>query len=277
MHQIANKLTPQEKQEFATQERIVKAGRDTFIAVGNALATIRDEKLYREQHGTFEEYCDKRWQMSGRHAERMMNASSSVAVLQSAGATELPASESAARPLAALPDEQKAEAWEAATEAAGDEPPTAKQVAAAVEQVKAATPPKPKAEPAAPKPKQSDRYDAALERIGNVCGANIPKLIRSGTLGHIKEKSAIFWASLKDEAMVSLRALVVETSRWTPEHAHRFLAKVPDEKTRILELQSLTIAGGGVTMVTTGYFSTICINTKKRADEYKKVRQILGL
>lgn len=275
---MSTSLTPitlTESKRLIALEGVIQKGLSNFIEVGNALAEIKSDKLYRAEFGTFDNYCCQKWGFKRHNALDLIATATAAQNVEEV--QQIPTREQA-RPLTDLDTpEQQQEAWEAATEAAGDEPPTAKQVAAAVEQVKAATPPKPKAEPAAPKPKQSDRYDAALERIGNVCGANIPKLIRSGTLGHIKEKSAIFWASLKDEAMVSLRALVVETSRWTPEHAHRFLAKVPDEKTRILELQSLTIAGGGVTMVTTGYFSTICINTKKRADEYKKVRQILGL
>ncbi len=33
----------------------------TFYEVGNALLQIRDERLYRQTHSTFEEYCREKW------------------------------------------------------------------------------------------------------------------------------------------------------------------------------------------------------------------------
>lgn len=36
-------------------EAIIERGLATFVEVGTALAEIRDNRLYRESHGTFEE------------------------------------------------------------------------------------------------------------------------------------------------------------------------------------------------------------------------------
>lgn len=50
----------------------------TFLEVGEALWKIREGKLYRAQFGTFEEYCDKRWNITKRRAYQLMDASEAV-------------------------------------------------------------------------------------------------------------------------------------------------------------------------------------------------------
>jgi hypothetical protein len=49
-------------------ETTIERGLKTFVEVGNALAEIRDSRLYRESYATFEDYCRERWGMSKRHA-----------------------------------------------------------------------------------------------------------------------------------------------------------------------------------------------------------------
>ena len=44
---MTNALTTTEIAELSKQEAIIKRGLKTFIDVGNALAVIRDERLYR--------------------------------------------------------------------------------------------------------------------------------------------------------------------------------------------------------------------------------------
>lgn len=128
-------LTVNESVELTTQEQIIQRGLGSFVAVGNALLVIRDAKLYRESHGTFEAYLSERWKMSIRHADRMMVATRTVDALSETGPTG-PVSERQVRPLTQLETpEQQREAWSAAVEATGGKP-TAKDVEAAVEVVK---------------------------------------------------------------------------------------------------------------------------------------------
>ena len=47
-----------EKQELKDCEIIIDDGLRGFVAVGNALAKIRDEKLYRGHYKSFEQYVD---------------------------------------------------------------------------------------------------------------------------------------------------------------------------------------------------------------------------
>ena len=54
---LGNTLTINEKAEFETLEDTIKREMGSFMAVGNALFTILDRRLYREEFNTFNEYC----------------------------------------------------------------------------------------------------------------------------------------------------------------------------------------------------------------------------
>ena len=45
-----------------------------YAEAGDALRTIRDKKLYKDSHKTFEAYCRSRWNWSRVHAHRMIEA-----------------------------------------------------------------------------------------------------------------------------------------------------------------------------------------------------------
>jgi len=80
---------------LAELETVIERGLETYIEVGSALLEIRDSRLYREPHGTFEDYCRERWSISKVHASRLISASRIVEDLVPIGTT-LPASESVA-------------------------------------------------------------------------------------------------------------------------------------------------------------------------------------
>ena len=58
------------------RERIIQAGRKTFLEVGGALIDIRDyrDSLLYKQFGTFDAYCKERWDLGHSHAYRLMDA-----------------------------------------------------------------------------------------------------------------------------------------------------------------------------------------------------------
>ena len=129
---VIKSLTDVELSTLDKHEAVIKRGLNTFADVGNALLAIRDGRLYREQHGTFEDYCRERWGMSRIHAHRMIDAARVCDVLPIGNK---PTSESQARPLARLPAEKQPEAWEAASNKAKEEsrPVTARDVEVEVE------------------------------------------------------------------------------------------------------------------------------------------------
>lgn len=55
-------------------EEIIARGLGTFVEVGTALATIRDERLYLALYATFEDYCREAWGFSDSRARQMIGA-----------------------------------------------------------------------------------------------------------------------------------------------------------------------------------------------------------
>src|SRR5437879_1101884 len=85
---------------LAESEKVIQQGLCNFIEVGTALLTIREGRLYRGNHTTFEEYCQKRWQIGRRHACRITDAAGVAKNLCPIG--HIPRSESQIRPLTVL-------------------------------------------------------------------------------------------------------------------------------------------------------------------------------
>lgn len=67
-------LLPVESDALQNAEKTIERGLSTFIDVGQALAEIRDQRLYRADYGTFEDYCSARWNMSRSRAYEMIDA-----------------------------------------------------------------------------------------------------------------------------------------------------------------------------------------------------------
>ena len=100
-------LTEKEADRLGRCEAAIEAGLHTFYAVGNALMTIREARLYRATHATFAAYCVGRWGMSRSNADRMIVAAEVAANLTPIGVVLT--SESQARPLASLSPEAQRE------------------------------------------------------------------------------------------------------------------------------------------------------------------------
>jgi hypothetical protein len=62
-------------------EDVIERGLATFVEVGEALLEIRDTRLYRATHATFEAYCRDRWRMGREYAHRLIEASQVVSLL----------------------------------------------------------------------------------------------------------------------------------------------------------------------------------------------------
>lgn len=119
-------------------EEVIGRGLETFVEVGDALAEVRDAKLYLQFHPTFEAYCSERWGLTRKRAYDLIGAAESVNELSPMGDTPKPTNERQARELAPLKGqpESAAAAMRAANEATGGKP-TAKAIADAVKDEKA--------------------------------------------------------------------------------------------------------------------------------------------
>ena len=117
-------LTVQEKTELAELETVIENGMKHFLVVGRALLRIRDSRLYRDTHRTFNDYCRDRWGMSRPRAYQLIDA----AKVSDNLSTTVDITERQARPLTRLEPRKQAEAWQEAVETAPGGKVTAEHV-----------------------------------------------------------------------------------------------------------------------------------------------------
>jgi len=102
---MSSGLTPTRPlRTLAENERLIERGILGYAEAGTALADIRDRRLYRADHGTFEAYCRERWGFSRQRALQLVDA---AAVTTNVVMQELPPprSEGVARELVPLRDD----------------------------------------------------------------------------------------------------------------------------------------------------------------------------
>ena len=112
-------LTDEEQSDRLHLERKVERA---FYEAGRALRELRDRRLYRSTHKSFEEYVQDRFCMKRAHSYRLMEASLVVENLSPQClqiGDILPTNEAQCRPLTKLEPEKQVEAWTKAVESAG--------------------------------------------------------------------------------------------------------------------------------------------------------------
>ncbi|HVX56953.1 MAG TPA: hypothetical protein VHA37_04425 [Candidatus Saccharimonadales bacterium] len=128
-------LTTGERKTLEDCEARIQKGLQSFLDVAAALLTVRAGLLYRQDYGTFEEYCRQRWGITPRRARQMCDGAEVVANLSegASGSSPLPTNERQTRALQALPKPQQQLVWKEAVAAAPNGKPTSKHVQAAVQ------------------------------------------------------------------------------------------------------------------------------------------------
>lgn len=127
---------------LAKYEAIIERGMAEFVAVGEALLSIRNQKLYRATHNSFEAYCADKWGMSRRRADQLIGASQTVLLLTDSSESEknfshfLPKVESHVTPLTVLEPAQQIEAWTEAVATAPNGKVTAAHVQTVVDGIR---------------------------------------------------------------------------------------------------------------------------------------------
>jgi DNA modification methylase len=156
-------LSIAESEELKEHEAVIGRNLMGFVETGTRLLAIRDKGLYRD-FGTFEEYCRERWGLVRTYAYEIIDAAK--VSLNVSGIPDTPSlsAVSQARPLASLkPDEQR-EAWSRAVDSASNGKPTAAEVKAHAEQVKAER-------DAREKRKLNDLFSKAPAQTSEIAGA----------------------------------------------------------------------------------------------------------
>lgn len=101
-------LSEWERSRLTEMEAIVEAGLRTFLDVGIALVQIRGQRLYRETHQTFEQYCADRWGISRPRAYELMEAATVATMVSGIPDTAPPTKVSHATELARLGQDSEA-------------------------------------------------------------------------------------------------------------------------------------------------------------------------
>lgn len=167
MRVTTGKLSMAEWERLSTLEDVIKRGVQSFVSVGEALMEVRGDRLYRETHETFEDYCRERWGFRREVADRYVRAAEVVAAINPIGLPQ-PANEAVARELAPLcddPDELRL-TWTEAVAAHG-QAPTAEQVRAIRRAHQPATGGSPDPEPGS-EPSGDPEHDTRFEVLEDV-------------------------------------------------------------------------------------------------------------
>lgn len=116
--EAAEDMTLGERNELVLLETAVERSVKTALEAGAALRQIRDRRLYRGTHATFEAYARDRFSFERSHTYRLIDAARVVEALSPMGSP--PEVESHARELAPLLDEPEklSQVWESATSTA---------------------------------------------------------------------------------------------------------------------------------------------------------------
>ena len=154
-------LTPDEERERLYLERKVERA---FYEAGKALQSLRDRRLYRSTHKTFEEYCRDRFGHSRQKSNYLIAAAGVYDNLTTIGCQNLPiddlttnssqipptsktsdlttnsgqilpTSERQVRPLTPLEPSQQREVWQQAVETAGGKVPSGRVVKDTVQRI----------------------------------------------------------------------------------------------------------------------------------------------
>ena len=117
--ELGDILSTDEYNELQDAERIIEEGYNTFLKVGLALARVRDSRLYRATHATFEAYCESRWAISRTRAYELIGSAGITATLSAIADIPLPQNEGQARELRGLDPAVAAEVMKAAVDEDG--------------------------------------------------------------------------------------------------------------------------------------------------------------
>jgi hypothetical protein len=219
-----NLIDKTDNKKLLALEKTIEEGLRTFNEVGTALLMIRDEKLYRGEYKTFEEYCDQKWNIDRSRAYQLIDSAEVVATLKMSTTVDiLPTSERQTRPLALLPSDKQVEAWREATKKAPHgEQPTGGLVQKIVNRIRSKTSTEKRLIKASEgwtteELKEDTELFEAFKSIASVYGNEDAKAIRTGVV-QMKRADVLFLAKLPKETMLEIHELIL-VYRWTPKHA----------------------------------------------------------
>jgi len=127
--EVVEELSPEEETD---RQRLELKVERAFFDAGSGLRELRDRRLYRTSHKTFEQYCQDRFGYNRISAHYKITASEVFENLLTKSEQILPTKETQVRPLAKLDPNEQRQIWKQAVKAAGGKVPTERIVKDAV-------------------------------------------------------------------------------------------------------------------------------------------------
>jgi len=127
--EVVEELSPEEESD---RQRLELKVERSFYEAGKSLAELRDKRLYRDRHKTFEEYCKDRFGYKRAYCYQLIEAAGVFENLSANCRQNLPTKEGQVRPLTALQPNEQTKVWQEAVEQAGGKVPSARLVKDAV-------------------------------------------------------------------------------------------------------------------------------------------------
>ncbi len=128
-------LSPTEKVRLQACELTIQAGWKTFVEVGQALARIRDEELYRAEFNDFKSYYQTKWEFQHSKVYSLIKAAQVYTSISTLTDVPMPDCESQLRPLFELTPPQVQLAWQCAVGKSGPRKVTGRCVKSAVKEL----------------------------------------------------------------------------------------------------------------------------------------------
>lgn len=141
MNTTTEPISLDESREFVECENKIRTGLKSFYEVGTALVKIRDKRLYRSSHESFEDYCRDAWGFGAKRAGQIIIASEVVESLPAEISTNC-RNEGVARALAKVEPSKRAEVVQKAMD-------SGKVTASSIKEAAEPTPPTPPVHPLA--------------------------------------------------------------------------------------------------------------------------------
>jgi len=135
---VIAELTLQESTLLEHCETRIERGIGVFLEVGDALLVIRDSRLYRASHPTFEAYCQDKWNIERRRAYQLISAAQVVRNVQdslSVNRGTHSVTERVLRPLTGLDPTVQRTAWQQVVQENPDGPITGATVQEVVDRM----------------------------------------------------------------------------------------------------------------------------------------------
>jgi hypothetical protein len=267
---VIDTLTAEESHRLAHLEGVIDRFRQSYYDTGDALKEIRDARLYRMTHISFESYVGDRWGISRPRAYELIAASQVANNLVSTVADIRTKPETQLRTLTSLEPEDQIRVYTEAAASAPDGRLTASILAEKKNELLASRPaPDPEPKCTTPKtPPSKATMAKAIDRIRSVFGRQFATQVERGQIVQ-NPQDAVTLSRLSDPDLKAVGKLLQQG--WGYDEAIEEVAGrlKPDDQIRDLHTKTVQ-AGGRLRTVVAGFHHVVVSET--RANELDVLR-----